>query len=295
MASASASLLPAGVSSIDLPHASFSRLLYSNPVCYLASSIRSLDYDLLSSLEAKIELPNQRKKRKTEINNNQSENHCIPSVAAADSSSASSVVSRYPLRNVQTISWLTALDNHGNIMLSINKTRFTGQLIQISRKFTLSVAVQGQEETLRQVGKCSGREGDKLERLGLRICEFGWNNWQDQQNNEQTEPREFFIADGVVAHLSCSVKEILDSDSYSPGHLMVFARIERAAVRNDYWKHGVLAPVDPRLPGILSFEGNGLFAAHKSIPKDSKEFMTENGQSQDNNQLQDEAESEAKQ
>ena len=61
--------------------------------------------------------------------------------------------------NVMVLSWLTMLNNQGTFAFSINKTRHSRQNLMQRRQapFTLAVPVKGMEDTLRQIGKSSGK------------------------------------------------------------------------------------------------------------------------------------------
>ncbi|KAL7565479.1 hypothetical protein ACA910_012218 [Epithemia clementina (nom. ined.)] len=81
-------------------------------------------------------------------------------------------------RNVQVLSWLTATNNEGSFVFSINHRRHTASFLLMQnqhddgvlsnnnqkdeRFFSLSVPVQGMEQLLLDVGSCSGRFGSKF-------------------------------------------------------------------------------------------------------------------------------------
>jgi type II secretory pathway pseudopilin PulG len=85
------------------------------------------------------------------------------------------------MKNVMVVSWLTATNNNGKFVMSINKRRRTAQnLVQMtadsatsnsaltiappSKLFTLCVPTAGMEELVLAVGGISGRVGCKFER-----------------------------------------------------------------------------------------------------------------------------------
>ena len=51
--------------------------------------------------------------------------------------------------NLMTISWLTAVDNAGGFVCSMNQSRHTASLLATNRVFTLSVPVVGMEDLVR--------------------------------------------------------------------------------------------------------------------------------------------------
>ena len=125
-----------------VPKHLLSRLLYSNPVCFLCTN----DVDPLSG-----------------------------------SSSA-------PTTNIMTVSWITTIDNQGTFIMSLNANRHTvtnlfpesttrgkreGIAHENLSKFTLSVAIHGHEDVLKQIGSISGGDdtirGKKAHLSGLTL------------------------------------------------------------------------------------------------------------------------------
>ena len=101
----------------------FSRLLYSNPVCFLTSK----------------------------------------GSAASQGQCENQTPEWYGRHNVMTISWLTAINNHGLLAFSINKARFSkGNLSEVGGQFVLSVPPARLKSLVLAVGKISGRRGDKF-------------------------------------------------------------------------------------------------------------------------------------
>jgi flavin reductase (DIM6/NTAB) family NADH-FMN oxidoreductase RutF len=121
----------------------FSRLLYTNPVCFLCTSSRSCSVD--DGDETKIPPPTT-----LPVTGNAAED------PTKDRSAAS--------QNVMVLSWLTATNNNGRFMFSLNRRRHSSTLLKssLSSEFTLSVPVQGMEELVRSVGSVSGHFGSKF-------------------------------------------------------------------------------------------------------------------------------------
>ena len=67
--------------------------------------------------------------------------------------------------NVMVISWLSPVNNEGTVMLSMNKRRFSAVCLESRPEFVLSVPVAGMEPLVLQVGKYSGRRGDKFTQI----------------------------------------------------------------------------------------------------------------------------------
>jgi flavin reductase (DIM6/NTAB) family NADH-FMN oxidoreductase RutF len=101
---------------VALNQSQCSRVLYSNPVCFLCST------------------------------------------TATDS-----------IRNVMTVSWLTATDNLGHFVCAVNRGRHSASNLEPMRLFVLCIATARQAALLRRVGSCSGRDGNKVDRLQIDV------------------------------------------------------------------------------------------------------------------------------
>lgn len=125
----------------------FSRLLYTNPVC------------LLSTVA---DISNEPSGDQVTIKK------CNRDGAASEKNEPSTHINLQ--RNVMVLSWLTATNNSGRFLFSINKSRYSTELLAPQRsgdidscahktgvEFSLSVPVKGMEELVKDVGSISGR------------------------------------------------------------------------------------------------------------------------------------------
>ena len=190
--------------------------------------------------------------------------------------------------NVMTISWLTPANNDGLVVFSINKRRYSAECLATHPLFCLSVPVAGMEGLVLQVGKCSGRRGDKVNWLpGLDLCQeepssacsapkcldrFGalvdsssdsgidepseevLGGAPEERSHAPTNPRP---VKGTVAWMQCSVQSQSDADE---GHFLVVARIVGASVHPRYWDGKNFAPKTETDPPYLTFLGSQKFA-----------------------------------
>jgi flavin reductase (DIM6/NTAB) family NADH-FMN oxidoreductase RutF len=123
----------------------FSRLLYTNPVCFLCTSSSgcgSADDDA-----------------------NGDKSPSTTTLPATSNATQDPTKSRPAAsQNVMVLSWLTATNNNGRFMFSLNRRRHSSTLLKSSSssEFTLSVPVQGMEELVRSVGSVSGHFGSKF-------------------------------------------------------------------------------------------------------------------------------------
>jgi hypothetical protein len=79
-------------------------------------------------------------------------------------------------RNVMTISWLTPVDNNANFICSMNKKRYSAQLVLSSKRFTLSVPTSNMIELILEIGRHSGSNRNKTAlnfRSDLSFCKPG--------------------------------------------------------------------------------------------------------------------------
>jgi flavin reductase (DIM6/NTAB) family NADH-FMN oxidoreductase RutF len=82
-------------------------------------------------------------------------------------------------RNLMTISWLTAIDNDGHFLCSMNQRRHSARNLASNPFLVLSVACAGLESLLCKVGGCSGRGvADKPRALDVPLCQPGWRPLQ---------------------------------------------------------------------------------------------------------------------
>lgn len=101
-------------------------------------------------------------------------------------------------------------DNPKTISIAVNKSNYTCELLQKSKKFTVSVISQEADfELFKRFGFCSGRDTDKFS---------GYNNCY------RTENGTYFICEGTNAYISCKVNEIIDCGS----HLLFISEVEEA-------------------------------------------------------------------
>ncbi|KAJ3238712.1 hypothetical protein HDU81_007292 [Chytriomyces hyalinus] len=200
-----------------------------------------------------------------------------------------------PETNVMTISWLTPIDNHGHFIASMNKGRYSAELL-LSRIhgadysnafFTLSVPVHGSEQLVVDVGSCSGRTTkDKLNTLGIQTCLPGWKSIeppttptdtssttgdrfpkrsrkkQDFSDESFSRNHGLLAISESVAHLICRVDEIQERH----GHWILHCVICAAFCKAEYWNGKNFAPIRNPVtrvapPPYLTFLGTKVFAA----------------------------------
>ena len=217
----------------------FSRLLYTNPVCFLATSSSQ---------------PSQSADRDSD--RKESAQNYDPKIPHNDIK-----------RNVMVLSWLTASNNNGRFLFSIHKTRYSAQLLTRRRaldesdessgssngtyesgnEFSLSVPVKGMEEIVKDVGSISGRDCSKFQSdattsLVKEGCAHQPQGMSDNLSNRQRkkqkkdsikrngilglvpvplgsddeaslEESDLFAIKGTIAHLRCRVYALLGPQS----------------------------------------------------------------------------------
>ena len=227
---------------------SFSRVLYTNPVCFLCT---------------------------------------VYNCCQNESSQDSSVL---PRRNVMVVSWLTATNNTGRFLMSINKRRYTAKILTTFAKgcngsgngssasasdddlalygadFVLCVPVKGMEDLVLNVGKASGRWKSSKFPLDHRetIRPPSGGDDDDDDNPRDKKKKIFqrgidgllavrlgcsgeappdkddhlFAIQGTVAHLHCRIYRIvdgMDGNAIDDDHHLILAEVVDAFVRKDYW------------------------------------------------------------
>lgn len=184
-----------------------------------------------------------------------------------EESSSSSPTTTSGEANVMVISWLTATNNEGDFIMSINKRRHTARNLSCSAtstEFTLSIPVKSMEDIVLNIGSTSGRVSSKF-----GSCENDAMTTQDQEPNpskmskRQWKRQRFlngipgllptklgqsasshattgdtptfpFAIQGTVAHLRCTTIKVLE-DIIDEQHLLVTAKVIEAFCDPRYW------------------------------------------------------------
>lgn len=103
-----------------------------------------------------------------------------------------------PRRNVMVLSWITATNNEGRFMFSINKRRYSASLLApydahnsdrtvTGIEFALCVPIKGMEQLVLDVGSISGQHGSKLQSSNVEITQtlLIREDKQEQLSNRQ--------------------------------------------------------------------------------------------------------------
>jgi len=185
----------------------FSRLLYTNPVCLLTTSVPPEPHTSQPTPSAAPEISDAASVPPLAGAQKVAASPSSSSAAAdaVDVASASAIgpaippqpatfIRSLPRRNVMTISWLTPTSNHGEFVCSMHAGRYSAQLLAhsaaaaggadfVGATFVLSVPVAGMEQLVKSIGGCSGADDharessapieDKFTRLGIEPCRPG--------------------------------------------------------------------------------------------------------------------------
>lgn len=147
-------------------------------------------------------------------------------------------------KNAMTVSWLTCLNNDGDVLLSINARRHSVAAILSGRAFGLSVPTSDHAALVLKVGACSGYKVDKLasiqdlaavETTEAKAGKGGFAALMSDSDDEgvlSKPPDAPWFVEGCVARLSCVVSRRLTEGE---DHHVVVAKIREAQVREDYW------------------------------------------------------------
>lgn len=199
-----------------------------------------------------------------------------------------------PSQNVMVISWLTATNNQGKFMMSINKNRHTAQILTLKEsnvEFVLCVPVAGMETLVKNVGSVSGKWGkskfwndepmiqdddtskcDKSKppsnNKKRRRFQNGIEGLHTVQTGSSTEePKsesELFAVKGTVAHLECCTYRIVDGKDGSAideDHHLILCEVRAAFVHSQYWDDNKkrFQPKSRGVPPYMTFFGSQAF------------------------------------
>ena len=188
-------------------------------------------------------------------------------------------------RNVMVLSWLTATNNEGRFLFSLNRRRHTSSLMSDGCEFVLSVPIKGMETLIKEVGSTSGRWGSKFiaDHDGTR--ESAAKQERDSPMSKRQKKRQqatrslgieglnavplglrldddsgLFAVQGTIAHLHCRVYSMMQGPVIDDAHYLVFGEVVRAFVHSSYWDSAkcLFRPNDASRP-YLTFFGSQTF------------------------------------
>lgn len=246
----SSSLAASSSSFIMLPPHLLSRLIYTNPVCALITK-----------------------------------NACTSGTGSGTGSGCDTVE---PGHNAMVVSWLTAADNDGSFIMSINVRRHTLINLRSSSLFTLSPAVEGQEGVLLALGGSSGSDTNvythtgKLETIGVSTTQCAPTEPPPHLTKKRPRAVDALAAVAAAppclaaspARLVCRLRSELtcnDGGGGVTGHALLLCDIITAFVSTLYWDSKRFAPLHVGLPRLLCFQGSRTFSAiHPLAPCDDE-------------------------
>jgi flavin reductase (DIM6/NTAB) family NADH-FMN oxidoreductase RutF len=190
--------------------------------------------------------------------------------------------------NVMILSWLTATNNEGRFMFSLNRRRHSASILTVNPEFTLSIPVRGMEDLVCNVGSISGSFGSKFPsdytpKLSSDATRTQVARKEPSSNRERKKDKRFshgipdlkqvplgeeegnledriFCIAGTVAHLRCRAYTILDEPVIDCDHYLVLAEVKSAFVKESYWdaKKNLFRPSPGDQP-CLKFFGSQQF------------------------------------
>lgn len=106
-------------------------------------------------------------------------------------------------------------DNPKRISIAVNKSNLTCEMIERTKKFTVSViSTDATFDIFKRFGFVSGRDTDKF---------------KGHNDHYRTENGTYFICEGTNAYISCAVTEIIDCGS----HLLFISDVTEAETLSD--------------------------------------------------------------
>mmetsp|Transcript_37716 Transcript_37716/g.43076 ORF Transcript_37716/g.43076 Transcript_37716/m.43076 type:complete len:248 (+) Transcript_37716:37-780(+) len=198
-------------------------------------------------------------------------------------------------KNVMVLSWLTATNNKGGFVFSINKRRHTVSLLSKERNFVLSVPTAEMEEIVLEVGKTSGQFGSKFksssdedQHTDLTVGKTERAEVSDERkfplskrqkkklrrlnpevdglkavslysSDEMRSSSYLFAIEGTVAYLQCKLHS-MEETKIDDEHYLVSAEVTRASVNSSYWypEKCIFRPQEG-MPPYLTFFGSQTF------------------------------------
>ena len=171
------------------------------------------------------------------------------------------------LMNVMTITWLTPIDNSGTFVCSINKKRYTSELLNVSSIFVLNIPTRDMEPTILRIGSCSGRDVDKFQQFGLQLCCPGWSSssipvvqrrGDDDERGSFCVSKHAVVLSDCIAHTICTVQEKQDQGQ----HWLFVCKQQMSWSRKVYFEDGKRFRRNcESLPPYLTFLGSQTFGS----------------------------------
>ena len=162
-------------------------------------------------------------------------------------------------RNAMVISWLTAVDNHGRFVCSVNEGRFTAALLGLHKgsvnvgehpspsvtaggrdgtgggveanmpHFVLNPITLGMQERAIAIGSCTGAEVDKFVRFGLRACRPGWEPAAVAEHIKEGQKDGGGAEGSSRSAASTTTRPLSRRDKQAPSRRPLSQKAERAA------------------------------------------------------------------
>lgn len=189
--------------------------------------------------------------------------------------------------NAMVISWLTAVDNDGTFIMSVNRKRHTLVNLLERKVFSLSPAVEGLESLLVTLGSSSGRENpDKLcssgAQLSTTLIESPRSKKRSRVAELESAPPPCVAASParIACRVRCEMTRPIEASGKEPymdassaassegvhGHALLLCEIVAGFVDERYWDGKLFAPRQRGAPRLLSFQGSKVFAALEPLP-----------------------------
>jgi len=113
--------------------------------------------------------------------------------------------------NVMVISWLTAINNDGHFVMSINRRRHSAKyMATVGREFCLCVPVAGMEPLILAVGGTSGRFGSKFmeeHSSGPCLSDTGNGDRNKEQSGHHATDAQPSVGEGSTAEVPLSKRQ----------------------------------------------------------------------------------------
>lgn len=146
----------------------WSRLLYTNPVCFLATT--AMPQAVLPREDEDEDDTAASNRKNPDATTTESDPAPVdedgdskpsaswppPQPQPKPTPTANEVLLR---KNVMILSWLTPVNNHGTCVFSLNRSRSSASRVLQSQQFTLSVPTREQQQLVLDVGSVSGSHG----------------------------------------------------------------------------------------------------------------------------------------
>lgn len=158
--------------------------------------------------------------------------------------------------NILTAMWWTAAGYRPyKMVVAIAHSTYTYEIMEENQEFVMAAPTRDMMDAIVLCGRRSGREVDKIDRLGLQTL--------------PADKIEVPLLKEAAGNIECKVEDAFEHD----GHTYYFAEVVRSYVKPGWFKNGVYSTEgDPMAYLGVYKEGDESYRRHSRLPEERYDF-----------------------